>query len=132
MAYGTILGIGAGALFGSKKGDEAEELARREAELRWMATQEEVRRMEETHEQIIGQAKADVGSSGFATSSTSQEKAITSAETEMQRQRDITLALGEAQYELGLAGASQVGGSMTRSGILSGIQLGSSVEQWFK
>ncbi|CAL9956262.1 hypothetical protein VPHK225_0016 [Vibrio phage K225] len=120
-----------GGISGAQKGKEAEDLMDREAELRWMATQEEVRRMEETHADIIGQARADVGASGFASSSESHQSSINEAESELSRQRSFTLMMGELQKDISSETADITGSNMMKSGATSGMNMGSSMGSWF-
>ena len=125
----------AGAIFGGVagkgSGNRQKNLADRESELNWLATQEEVRRMEEEHGQIIGQARADVGASGFTSSSQSQQAVIDNTEREMARARQITLALGAERQKLDRAASKGLVYNSTIKGASSGASMGSSMGSWF-
>lgn len=126
----SAAGAAVGGMFGATS--DADDLAEKEAELRWLATQEQVRRMEEADADIISQAEADLAASGFTSSSKSQQTMIRDAEREMQRSRDFTLMMGQAGYDLGMQRADQIGRQSIMSGISSGIGIGSAMGSWFK
>ena len=119
-------------MFGIFGSSGAQDAAEREAELQWLATQEQVSRMEDQHEQIIGQAWTDVGASGFTSSSDSHQTVIRETEQEMARQRNMTLAMGEAGYNLAMDQADMLGASMFKQGVLGSLKLGSTGYGWFK
>ncbi|AIZ01415.1 hypothetical protein CJY_0016 [Vibrio phage CJY] len=132
ISTATAAGAGLGAAFGAIGGLKAKGLMDREAELRWLATQEEVRKMEKTHNQIIGQAEADLGSSGFASNSASQRSLIEDTRMEMDKQRALMLAFGKTQNKIDKAASNEALKGSILSGISSGISFGSTVGDWFK
>lgn len=132
---GRLIGAGIGAIIGGAKGkrdgDAMAALQEKEAELRWLATQEEVRRMEVTHEEILGQARADVGASGFMSSSESHAAKIGQVEEEFRQQRNIALTMGEMARDIGMESAGLTRKSSRMSGILSGLSTGAGIGDWF-
>lgn len=132
MIQTAIAGAAVGAIAGSIGGKKAKKELDRAAELRWLATQEEVRKMEKTHSQILGQAEADLGSAGFASNSASQQSLIEDTKMEMAKQRSMTLFLGAEQNRIDKATSKEMYKGSILSGISSGISFGSTVGDWFK
>lgn len=128
MAYGKLAFAVVG---GVARHDIRKSNMEKQAELDWQATQEQVRRMEEEHDQIIGQARADVGASGFTSNSQSQSAAIGQAEQEMARSRSQILTTGWEQYKSGGRAAQSAGVADTMTGIGQGLRIGAEVESWF-
>ena len=122
------------ASFGSAFGfgdSGAAAMQEKEAELRWMATQEQVRRMQKTHGEIISQAQADVGASGFTSGSMSQQTKIADVQSEFQKQENLSLFMGQQQYDLSKQAAGLTRSGEKLGGITSGIQFASMAAGWF-
>lgn len=140
MAAGGVIG----GIFGHNKqdedqaaADEAADLQRREAELAWQATQEAVRRMEVSQNEILSQAHVDVGASGFSSTSKSQTKLITETSDEFEDEREFALTTGMNARDIAMLEADYTqkygasGGGGTTSGVLSGINLGMNASNWW-
>lgn len=135
-------GIGVGGIKGRlsrKAGDEAADAARLEAEMNWQATQEEVRRLELTHDQIIDAAYVDAGAMGFSTDeTTSTGKHITNVENEFTSERQLALETGQDALDIANKNADLIEKNAKRSAIgsvisggIKGVLMGGGQAGWW-
>jgi hypothetical protein len=129
-----------GGLFGGRKAKKDKKrqeqaareqagLMRRETELKWKATQEEVRRLGVTHDNIMNQAQVDVGAMGFASDSTSHVAQLGEIKTEFDSERKFMLDTGMAAKDIADENADltvKYGGTGTSvgAGVVEGASAG--------
>lgn len=117
-------------------GKEAAALARREAELNWQATQEEVRRLEVTHDQIMSQATANVGAMGFASDSASQAGRLGEVQGEFEKERQFMLDTGQEASSIASQNANLTEkyagkGISVAAGALQGASTAATATSWW-
>jgi hypothetical protein len=110
-----VAGVGAvvGGIKGKRQKDTAEDAAnesaalqRREAEMNWKNTQEEVRRLGVTHDNILNQAVTDTGAMGFGGDSVSHANRLADVEMEFTAERDYMLEMGTEAKDISDTNAS--------------------------
>lgn len=130
IALGTAVVGGISKRRSAKKGGkEAEKLARREAELIGMETEEELRRMEFQQEQILGETRASIGASGLQLSGSSKSF-LDSMEEQFGLERDWLQASGAGRADFAREGGASARRTMETQGQTALIQgVGSGLTQ---
>ena len=131
MAGGAIIGGMYGKISSRKGAKQIERMGRRESELKWQAVQENVRSMTEQHDTIMKGARADVGASGFAASSDSHVTEMDEYQAQFDRERAMTLAMGELERDIGIQSSQMQAKNYKKSAIASGAGQGMQIGSWF-
>jgi hypothetical protein len=105
-----------------QKAKEQAVLQRRETALKWKATQEEVRRIGVTHDNILNQATVDVGAMGFASDSSSHVEQLGEIKTEFDAERKFMLDTGMEAKDI-----ADTNADLTEKYGGSGVSVGASV-----